>query len=276
VDDPHTLACPAAEPAWVRDNRVPVLDVGDRLETPHGRLDLAREVIAVMFHPQSRDARRQRQVAFAVTLLALSDEHDEPETREQAKTWFKKGGGIKTDDKADRYQTQQQAVQVPWIVTVGALLQEVWAMAAHHEDQLTGGASLNKAIALSAKFPYFAPMAPRTLRSAWSRYGDVAHLCAAFTSVFDEARREPPERLDERMKRGFHEDLHETLGVAAAYQHFGTTFSPRGTASPLINPETAWLLRGIEPDLHFLPPPLPTDLLAEVQRYKALRNVAYR
>lgn len=257
---------------------MPVLDVGDRLATPHGRLDLAREVIAVMFHPQSRNARRQRQVAFAVTLLGLSDEHDEPDARQQAKTWFKQAGGHRTDDKADRYQTQQHAVlaQIPWIVAVGALLQEVWAMAAHHQDQLTGGASLSKAIALSVEFPYFAPVASRTLRSAWSRYGNVAHLCAAFTSVFDEARREPPERVDERMKRGFVEELHQTLSVAAAYQHFGTTFAPRGIASPLINPKTAWLLRGIEPDLQFLPPPLPAGLLAEVQKYKAPRNAAYR
>jgi hypothetical protein len=255
-----------------------VVDLGDRLATPHGRLDLAREVIGVMFHPQSRDDRRQRQVSFAVTLLGLHDKNDEQEAYEQAKTWFRQSGGFTTDNKADRYETQQQVVlaQIPWIVAVGALLQQIWAMAAHHRDQLPGGASLNKAIFVSAAFPYFAPMAARTLRSAWGRYRDVAHLCAAFTCVFDEARREPPDRLDERMKRGFVEDLHETLSVAAAYQHFGTTFVPRGMASPLINPKTAWVLRGIEPDLQFLPPALPADLLAKAQEYKASRNAAYR
>jgi hypothetical protein len=149
-------------------------------------------------------------------------------------------------------------------------------MAAHHTDQLTGGASLNKAIALSVKFPYFAPMAARTLRSAWSRYGDVAHLCAAFTSVFDEAGREPPERLDERMKRGFVEDLHETLAVAAAYQRFGMTFASRATETPLLNPKTAWVLRGIDPEPDFLPPPLPSEMLAVAQTYRAPLNRAYR
>jgi hypothetical protein len=257
---------------------VPVLNVGNRLETPHGRLDLAREVIAVMFHPNNRDARRQRQVTFAVSLFGLSDEQDEPETRQQAKTWFRQAGGFRTDDKADRYQTQQQKAlaQIPWIVAVGALLQEVWAMAAHHEDQLTGGASLSKAIALSAEFPYLASMAPRTLRAAWSRYGNVAHLCAAFASVFDEARREPPEQMDERMKRGFHEDLHDTLSVAAAYQHFARTFVPRATKTPLLNPRTAWVLQGIDPDPNFVPPALPPEMVAAAKSYRAPRNPAYR
>ena len=257
---------------------MPFLDIGDRLSTAHARLDLAREVIGVMFHPQSRDARRQRQVAFAVALFGLSDKHDEPEAREQAKTWFKQGGGFKTDDKADRYQRQQQKAlaQVPGVIAVGALLQLVWAMAAHHRDQLFGGPSLNKAVALYAEFPYHDPMAPNTLWRAWRRYRDVAQFCAAFTSVFEEARREPAERLDKRMRRGFDEDLHETLSVAAAYQDFGTTFLPRATEIPLIDPRTAWILRGIEADPHFLPPPLPAELLAAAQKYRAPVNSAYR
>ncbi len=259
-------------------NILPFLDVGDRLSTAHARLDLAREVIGVIFHPQSRDARKQRQVAFAVTLLGLSDKHDEPEAHQQAKTWFAQAGGFRTDDKADRYQRQQQRAlaQVPGIIAVGALLQLVWAMAAHHPDQLSGGASLNKAVALYGEFPYLDPMTPRTLWRAWGRYKDVAHFCAAFTSVFDEARRESIEMLDERMKRGFDDDLHETLSLVAAYQRFGTSFTPRAIEGPLIDPTRAWLLRGIEPHAKFLPPPLPLEMLTAAQRYRAPINSAYR
>jgi hypothetical protein len=257
---------------------MPILNVGDRLTTPHGRIDLAREVIGVMFHPESISARRRWQSALAMTLLGMRDKDDEPEALQQANTWFKRAGSFKTASQADPYTKQQQAVlrQVPGIVAVGTLLNLAWVLDTHHRDQIAGGASLNKAVALYAEFPYLAPMASRTLWKQWDRYKSVAHFCAAFTLVFDEARRQEASEMDERMKRGFDEELDGTLGVVAAYQRFGTTFSPRATEGTLIDLNGAWLLRGIEPDAYFSPPPLPPDMLTFIKRYRAPVNSAYR
>ena len=78
------------------------------------------------------------------------------------------------------------------------------------------------------------------------------------------------------MKRGFHEDLDDTLRLLAAYQDFGTTFFPRAMETALIAPKTAWMLRGIQAAANFLPPPLPAELLAAAERYRAPINSAYR
>src|SRR5947199_60153 len=110
------------------------------------------------------------------------------------------------------------------------------------------------------------PISPRCRHgcfgSCGSQYKGVAHLCAAFMLVYDEARREETSEIDEHMKRAYDDELDRTLGLAAAYQLFGTTFIPRATQGPLIDPNDAWLLRGIEAERHFRPPPLPPDLLA--------------
>jgi hypothetical protein len=145
----------------------------------------------------------------------------------------------------------------------------------HHRGELAGGASLNKSVAVYAEFPYSAPMSRRTLWKVWNRYRDVAHFCAAFTSIFDEARRGPPSEIDERMKRGFDEELDVTIRLAAAFQDFATTFCARAKEDPLIDPNTAWLLRGIEANTEFVPPPLSPDLLAAAKQYRAPLNPAY-
>ena len=165
---------------------MPVVDVGDRLAKPHARLGLAREVIGIMFHPKSHSARRRRQSALAMIMLGMSDQDDEPEALRQVRMWFKQAGKFKTASQADPYTKQQQAAlrRVPGIFAVGTLLHFIWAINAHHQDHLAGGASLNKAVALYAEFPYLAPMSSRMLWKLWSQYKGVAHLCAAFMCKF--------------------------------------------------------------------------------------------
>jgi hypothetical protein len=257
---------------------VRAVEVDNRLGTVHGRLDLAREIIGIMFHPNSPEDRRHRQSAMAETLLGMRDKDDEPEAVKQAKTWFRQAGGFKTSSKAFPYDKQQDDAleQVSAIVAVGSLLNSIWMMDAHHRDQLSGGASLHKAVAIYSKIPLFAPVADRALRKYWARYKPVAHFCAAFATTFLDAITNHQADTDEFMKWAYVEDLHHTLGLVAAYQRFGMSFAPHGIKESLIDPTTAWCLRGVEPESNFVPPPLPAHMLAEAKRYNATPNRAYR
>ena len=80
---------------------MPVLDVGERLLTPFGRLDLAADVIGAMAHPKDKIDRRRRRSALAETLLGMSDPDDELEARLQVKGWFRRAGGFKTASETD-------------------------------------------------------------------------------------------------------------------------------------------------------------------------------
>jgi hypothetical protein len=44
----------------------------------------------------------------------------------------------------------------------------------------------------------------------------------------------------------------------------------------LLDPGEIWLLRGIQADETFIPPPLLPEMLAVAERHQALVNVAYR
>jgi hypothetical protein len=48
---------------------MPVLDVGERLTTPLGRIDLAADVIGAMVHPGDKTGRLRRRSALAMTCL---------------------------------------------------------------------------------------------------------------------------------------------------------------------------------------------------------------
>jgi hypothetical protein len=48
---------------------MPVLDVGERLNTPSDRIDLAADLISVMVHPNDKVLRRRRRSALAMTVL---------------------------------------------------------------------------------------------------------------------------------------------------------------------------------------------------------------
>lgn len=254
------------------------LDVGERLITPSGRIDLAADVIGAMVHPKDRTGRRRRRSALAETLLGMSDRDDEPEARSQVKGWFRRAGGFKTASESDPYSKQQNDVlrQIPKILNVGMVLDLVWAMDAHHRETLPGGASLNKALAILRDPRWRVPISETSLRAAWSRYKPAAHLCATFSLAFRQAKREDPDELDERMKSAYHEELDVTLSVAAAYQRFAIGFKPHGQDQPLLDPKETWLLRGIEADEAFVPPPLAPELLAIAEAYRAPLNAAYR
>jgi hypothetical protein len=61
------------------------VNVGTRLGDPGSRLDLAWEVIAVMFHPEDMRAQRRRQSAGASSLLGKRDgKADEKEVADRA------------------------------------------------------------------------------------------------------------------------------------------------------------------------------------------------
>jgi hypothetical protein len=251
---------------------MPVLNVGERLCTPLGRIDLAADVIGAMVHPKDKTAMRRRRSAFAETLFAISDKDDEAEAMAQVKSWFRRAGGFKTASQADPYDKQQTVFlgQLPQILAAGTALHLVWAMDVHHRNQLAGGASLNKAIAIMLEYPVW-PSNPseRTLRSAWSRYKLATPLCAAFTSAFREAFRVPPEQTHERLKIAYDQELHVTLSLAAAYQRFGVGFKPQGNKRPLLDLGEIWLLCGFEASGTLLPPPLPPEMLAVARRYRA-------
>jgi hypothetical protein len=256
---------------------MPVIDVGDRLDTPLKRLDLGFDVIGAMVHPKDKTGRRRRRSALAETLLGMSDRHDEPEALLQVKDWFRRAGSFKTASESDPYSKQQTAMlqQIPKMLTVGLALDLVWAMDVHHRG-LPGGASLNKALAILQHPMFGFPTSERSLRSAWSRYKPVVHLWAAFRLAYEEAREGAPDELDERMKCAYHERLDETLSIAATYQRFGAGFMPQGQRRPLLEPEEIWLLRGIEPHESFVPEPLAPEVLAVAEAYEAPRNAAYR
>jgi len=257
---------------------MPVLDVGERLIKPSGRLDLAADVIGAMVHPKDNTARRRRRSALAMTLLGMSDHDDEPEALSLAKTWFRRAGRFKTASASDPYEKQQKGVlrELPKIINIGMALDLVWAMDAHHQETLSGGASLNKALAI-LRSPLSRPRVSETnLWNAWSRYKPVAHLCAGFALAFREAECEGPDELDERIKSAYHEQLHVTLSLMAAYQRFALGFRPHGQNQPLLDSKEIWLLRGIQADKSFVPPPLPQEVLAVAEAYRAPSNAAYR
>jgi hypothetical protein len=257
---------------------MPLLDVGERLNTPAGRIDLAADVIGAMVHPNDKTGRRRRRSALAMTLLGMSDQHDESEAVSQVEAWFSEAGGFKTARESDPYRKQQNDVleQIPKMITVGTALDLVWAMDAHHRGALPGGASLNKALAILRDPISSFPISKRSLRSAWSRYKPVAHFCAAFALAFQNAVREGiPDELDERMKHAYHEELDVTLSLVAGYQRFAASFIPHGQRQSLLDAREIWLLRGIEPDDSFLPPPLSPEALAVLEAYQAPLSVAY-
>ena len=257
---------------------MPVLDVGERLTTLSDRIDLAADVIGVMVHPKDKTGRLRRRSALAETLLGMSDRDDEPEAVIQVRRWFLRAGGFKTASKSNSYRKQQNEVlhQIPKMLTVGMALDLVWAMDAHHRETLTGGASLNKALAIIRSPLSRFPISETSLRSAWSRYKPVAHLCAGFAVAFQQAREEGPDEIDERMKNAYVEQLHVMVSLIAAYQRFATGFIPHGQRQPLIGPKEIWSLRGIEAHESFVPPPLLPQLLAIAEAYRAPLNAAYR
>jgi hypothetical protein len=257
---------------------MPVLDVGERLNTPSGRLDLAADMIGVMVHPKDKTGRLRRRSALAESLFGMSDRDDEPEAVMQVKRWFRRAGGFKTASESDPYRKQQDEVlhQIPKMLTVGMALDLVWAMDAHHREALKGGASLNKALAIIRSPLSRFPISETSLRSAWSCYKPAAHLCAGFAVAIRQAREGDPDEIDERMKNAYVEQLHVMVSLIAAYQRFATGFIPHGQRRPLIGPKEIWLLRGIEGDRSFVPPPLQPELLAVAQAYRAPRNTASR
>jgi hypothetical protein len=119
-------------------------------------------------------------------------------------------------------------------------------------------------------------LSERSFWSAWSCYKPAAPLCAAFTSALHEAFRTPSGEVDERLKIAYVEDLHHTLAMAAAYERFGSSFTPHGNERPLLDPGEVWQLRGIQADKTVLPPPLPPEMLVVAQEYRAPLNAAYR
>jgi hypothetical protein len=257
---------------------MPVLDVGERLNTPSGRLDLAADLIGAMVHPKDKLGRRRRRSALSETLLGMSDRDDEPEAHSLVKGWFRRAGGFKTASESDPYSKQQKDMLrlIPKIITVGTALDLVWAMDAHHRATLPGGASLNKAFAIIRDPMSRFPISETSLRSTWARYKPVAHLCAGFALAFQQASLEGSDELDERMKVAYHEDLDVTLSLIAAYQRFATGFRPHGQDQPLLDPQEIWSLRGIDAHESFVPPPLLPELLAIAEAYRAPLNVAYR
>jgi hypothetical protein len=80
---------------------MPVLDIGERLNTPSGRIALAADVIGVIVHPKDKTGRLRRRSALAETLLGMSDRDDEPEARSLVKGWFRRAGGFKTASESD-------------------------------------------------------------------------------------------------------------------------------------------------------------------------------
>jgi hypothetical protein len=258
---------------------MPVLNIGERLRTPYPRIDLAREVIGVMVHPNDETERLRRCSAMAETLLGMSDQDDEPEAIVLANSWFWGVGGFRTASQSDPYEKQQAAFlkHLSQMLVAGTALHLVWAMDAHHRTQLAGGASISKAISILLEYPaWFSRLSARTHWSAWSHYKLAAHLCAAFTFALHEAFRAPPGEIDERLKVAYDEDLHATLSLAAAYQQFGCGFTPHGTECPLLDEAEIWQLRGIEVDSDFSPEPLPPEMLAVAERHQAKVNNAYR
>ena len=208
----------------------------------------------------------------------MSDHDDEPEALSLVKAWFRRAGLFKTASASDPYEKQQKGVlrELPKIISVGMALDLVWAMDKHHQRTLSGGASLNKALAIIRSPLSRFLISETSLRKAWSRYKPVAHLCAGFSFAFEVARRESPDGLDEWVECAYHEDLHVTLSVVAAYQRFATCFRPHGQSQPLLDPKEIWLLRGIEADESFFPPPLLPEVLAVAEAYRAPSNAAYR
>ena len=189
---------------------MPVLDVGERLITPSGRLDLAADVIGAKVHPKDKTGRQRRRSALAETPLAMSDGDDEPEARSQVKSWFRRAGGFKTASELDPYTKQQNDMlrQIPKMLSVGIALDLVWAMHAHHRETLTGGASLNKALAIIRSPLSRFSISETSLRSTWSYYKPAAHLCAGFAVAFRQSREGDPDEIDERMKNSYVEQLH--------------------------------------------------------------------
>src|ERR1700730_2384317 len=122
----------------------------------------------------------------------------------------------------------------------------VSAMDSHHQGTLSGGASLNKALAIIRSPLSRFLISETSLRNEWSRYKPMAHLCAGFSFAFEVARRESPDGVDEWTKCAYHEELHVTLRVVAAYQRLATGFRPDGQSRPLLTPQETWLLLGIE------------------------------
>jgi len=257
---------------------MPVLDIHERLKTPSGRIDLAADLIGLMVHPKDPTARRWRRSALSTTLLGMRDRNDDPEAVSLVKAWFWRVGGFKTASASDPYEKQQTGVlrQLPKIINVGFALDLVWEMDAHHRATLPGGASLNKALAIirSPLWPFAG--SETGLRSAWSHYKPVAHLCAGFAVAFQQAHDGGPDEIDERMKNAYVEQLHVMVSLIAAYQRFATGFTPHGQSQPLIDPKEICLLRDIEADRSFVPLPLLPELLSVAKAYRAPRNAAYR
>ena len=126
-----------------------------------------------------------------------------------------------------------------------------------------GGASIGKAITLTAANTKSRGTKASTLWEIWSIYKDVAHLVTAATIICAQARTiscgQPfgPFGLDLRQFVPFQmamlmPDL--VLAVALEFERLGLDVVPRARAEPTLHPETLWR---IPPDINVVPLPPP-------------------
>jgi hypothetical protein len=131
-----------------------------------------------------------------------------------------------------------------------------------HQER-RGGPSIGKAITLVEANAKSRGTGAANLWKIWSTYKDVAHLVAAATLVFAQARemagRKPfgafglsPDQLGQFSMTLLMPDL--VIAVALNFERLGLTFVPHALEEPTLDPETLWR---IPPDINIVPIPPP-------------------
>ena len=272
---------------------MPTLELGD-LQDPRAVLNAKIAVASVMNWPDDEEARN----GYKATVWA--DQCGELErqrnslphsaTRQEvpdallpwgiwlyADDWVKERfhevGGFTAVANARGLQVYNQDINArasDWLTT-GLILGLIFRMAVNHPD-LRGGASVNKALHLveQLKLPQL-PHNRKDLLKAWKRYKPVAHFCAAFFYIFNEARAEKPDGVAAEVERRLQSEFPTFIAVADAYQRFGRSYAAASSRQPLLDPEKTWLLppERTWPAIEFVPTPLDSRLLELARGYAA-------
>ena len=120
-----------------------------------------------------------------------------------------------------------------------------------HGDALRGGASISKAVDLLENEKDVPTHAP--LRSAWSKFRDVAHLitAAAFLAEKGQGTGKPHAGT---IFNAVWLAPDATLSLAFGYQEFGLRLRPHGQKKPILHEDTLWRIpANAEPEKLLLP-----------------------
>jgi hypothetical protein len=221
---------------------MPVLDIS---LSGSSRLFGYVELMAVMAYPSNKEMRGRFKATYAAKNIAKPPElksHDglspeefekwkaevlEVTSRDLTRIYMLSGGVGAICDSPD-YQTMmtQHYDSYKEGFIAGKLLTYIMAM---YNSEVTGGASVNKAVFIAE---HYTKCSQSYIRRAWSKFKSVSHFWAALNLWESDGQPEEWSPFSE---------IRSFLYMAEWFRVFGTTYFPRAQTNPILLPDETWL-----------------------------------